>query len=324
MSAQDDNAIVAACSHALHHNLALRPGESVLIITDAEKRRIGDAFREAAGRLGARVELLEIPVTVHNGQEPPAVAAAKMGRADVVLMPLAKSLSWTHARQAATAAGARIASMARITEETILRTFPIDYTVIRCRVNALADLLDRASAVRVQSAAGTDLRFEILGRSGRGRSGGLYTEKGKWGNLPCGEAFVAPVEGSATGVYVVDASHAGVGALTEPITITVAAGRAIAFAGGAGAATLEQALRAARTSDAFNIAEFGIGCNHRARICGLTLEDEKVLGTCHIALGSNIFFGGTVDAGIHVDGVLRAPTIWLDSRKIMSAGRLQI
>ena len=58
-----------------------------------------------------------------------------------------------------------------------------------------------------------------------------------------------------------------------------------------------------------HVAEFGIGCNHAAKVTGTILEDEKALDTCHIALGNNIHFGGTVDVPIHLDGVILQPEI---------------
>jgi leucyl aminopeptidase (aminopeptidase T) len=222
----------------------------------------------------------------------------------------------------ATEAGARIASMGNIDAEIILRTFTLDYDRIRRRVNALCDLLDTAREVRVTSALGTDLVFDVGAREAHGRKGGVYAEPGHWGNLPCGEAFIAPVEGSASGVYVVDASHAGVGRLGTPVRITVESGRAVRIEGGSEAAKLKEILEGVGDERAFNIAEFGIGCNDGAVITGVTLEDEKVLGTCHVALGHNAFFGGTVEVGVHVDGVLRAPTIALDRREIMTAGEV--
>jgi leucyl aminopeptidase (aminopeptidase T) len=72
-----------------------------------------------------------------------------------------------------------------------------------------------------------------------------------------------------------------------------------------------------------NLAEFGIGTNPKARL-GNVLEDEKVLGTCHIALGDNSTFGGKVRAGIHIDGTILKPTIKLDEKILMKNGRLKI
>jgi leucyl aminopeptidase (aminopeptidase T) len=297
---------------ALTRNLGLRSGEQVLVVTDAAKRSIGELFHEAARRVTPRVKLEEIPIAARNGDEPPAGTAAMMAAADVVVLPLSRSISWTRAREAATRAGARVASMPGITTEIIRRTFAADYAAIRVRANRLADLLDRGSEVHVTSAAGTDLTLSIAGRSAHGRKGGIYREPGHWGNLPCGEAFIAPLEGTASGIYVVDASHGGLGRVSTPIRVEVDAGRAVTISGGAEADRLFAMLEAVGDPRAFNVAELGIGCNHAARISGITLEDEKAIGTCHIALGSNAFFGGAVDVGVHLDGVLRRPAITID------------
>jgi aminopeptidase len=210
--------------------------------------------------------------------------------------------------------------MPRLDESILRRTLIIDYEPVRERANRLCDRLDRAARVRVTTAAGTDLSFGIEGRVAHGRKGGLYREPGQWGNLPCGEAFVAPIEGSARGVYVVDASHSGVGTVVEPIRIGVEDGRAVRIEGGDEAERLRALLESVGEPEAFNLAEFGIGCNHAARICGIPLEDEKVLGTCHLALGRNDLFGGTVRASVHVDGVLTRPRILLDGEDLALGG----
>lgn len=320
-----ESRIVKACLFALKNNMALKPGEKVLVVTDKNKRQIGEAFLSAAQQITVNVELAEIPVAEFNGQEPPTEAAEKMLAADVVLMPVTTSLSWTQARMDATDAGARIASMAGgLDEDIILRTFETDYFQIKARVNKICDLLDTTDDVLIQTELGTDLRIGIAGRQGRGRKGGLYTEKGYWGNIPCGEAFTAPVEGATNGVYFVDASQAGIGKVKQPIQITVKDGFAIEFSGGDDALKLQAKLNSVGDPKAFNIGELGIGCNNKAQLSGATIEDEKVLGTCHIALGNNHLFGGKTQVGIHVDGVMKSPTIWFDEKKIMEKGKLLI
>jgi len=92
--------------------------------------------------------------------------------------------------------------------------------------------------------------------------------------------------------------------------------------GGREASRLAALLEEVNNGDAYRIAELGIGCNDRASICGITLEDEKVLGTCHIAVGSNALFGGTTVVDIHLDGVLTLPTIHFDEQKIIEDGCL--
>ena len=305
-----------ACRHALRHNLGLEPGESVLVVTDAVRRTIGEALAESARELTPDVEIDVIPVGERSGAEPPRSTALKMAAADVALLVTEQSLSWTNARRAATDGGTRVASMPRLDESILCRTLTIDYEIVRARVNRVCDQLDRTARVQVTTPSGTDLTLSIEGRLAHGRKGGIYRRPGQWGNLPCGEAFVAPVEGSAQGVYVVDASHGGVGKLTEPIRISVEDGRAVRIEGGREAARLRSLLESVGESEAYNLAEFGIGCNHAARICGVTLEDEKVLGTCHLALGRNDLFGGTVRASVHVDGVLTGATVLLDGEKL--------
>ena len=95
---------------------------------------------------------------------------------------------------------------------------------------------------------------------------------------------------------------------------------AVRIEGGPDALRLRELLEAVEQPEAFNLAEFGIGGNHAARICGAILEDEKVLGTCHLALGRNDLFGGTVRASVHVDGVLRGPRILLDDEVLDPEG----
>jgi leucyl aminopeptidase (aminopeptidase T) len=314
--------LIRACAGCLQGNLALRSGERVAIVTDATLLPIAIAFESAAREITNDVELIEIPPATRAGEEPPDEAATALEESDVAVAPLGQSISWTRARARATRAGTRIASLPGITEEILLRSHAADYVRIRERVNRLADLLDAGEEVRIRTAGGTALALSIAGRDAHGRKGGLYREPGDWGNLPCGEAFIAPLEGSARGSYLVDASHTGVGRVEAPIRIDVHEGHATAIRGGKEADRLRALLEGAGSRMAFNIAEFGVGCNDSARLGGTTLEDEKVLGTCHVALGSNEFFGGEVRAGVHLDGVIRAPTILIDGETIVKAGKL--
>ncbi len=61
-----------------------------------------------------------------------------------------------------------------------------------------------------------------------------------------------------------------------------------------------------------NLAELGIGANPAAHLIGNILEDEKVAGTVHIALGDNSTFGGNVIVGIHLDGIITKPRVFID------------
>jgi aminopeptidase len=305
---------------AVRDCMGTRAGERVLVVTDAPLRVIGYALREAAQDLGADVFLVEMLPRKSNGEEPPGAVAALMTMVDVVLCPTSKSLTHTDARRAASARGVRIATLPGVTEEVMVRCMNADYERIADRTFKLCALLEQAATVRVTAPAGTDVTMPIAGRTAHASSG-LFRDKGLWGNLPTGEAYLAPLEGRSNGVVVVDGSMAGVGMVLEPIRIVVEDGYATDITGGAEAARL-RALLEPHGRDAYTVAEFGIGTNDRAILTGIILEDEKVMGTIHIAFGDNKSMGGTVRVASHLDGLVKHPTVWLDDTKIMEDGRL--
>jgi leucyl aminopeptidase (aminopeptidase T) len=212
--------------------------------------------------------------------------------------------------------------MPGITEDMMLRCMNADYQAIAERSKKLVEILEKGSELRVTSPAGTDI---ILHRGNRRAhaSTGLLPNPGDWGNLPSGETYFAPMEGSSQGVIVFDGSMAGIGKLKQPIEIVVRDGFAVEIKGGPDAEKLN-ALVDKYGQPARNIAELGIGTNDQAKITGLILEDEKVMGTVHIALGDNMSMGGTVSVQSHLDGLIKKPTVYLDGRVIMEKGKLLI
>ena len=128
------------------------------------------------------------------------------------------------------------------------------------------------------------------------------------------------MEGTAEGLVVVDGSI--VGTLREKIRIKVEKGKAVEIRGKNADKLVRMLTKVGK--EAFNLAEFGIGTNPNARLTGIVLEDEKVLGTCHIALGDNSTFGGQVRVGVHMDGILLKPTVRLDRKTIMERGKLKV
>ena len=315
-------ALAEAALVALRDCMGARAGERVLVVTDEPLRKIGYALHGAARALGNDVLLVDMVPRKSNGEEPPAEVATLMGAFDVVLCPTSKSLTHTDARRAASAKGVRIGTLPGVTEDIMVRCMRADYHAIAARTERLCRLLEAAATVRVTSPAGTDVVMPIAGRKAHASSG-LFRETGQWGNLPTGEAYLAPLEGQSEGVVVVDGSMAGVGMVRQPIRIRVEAGYATEIEGGEEAARL-RALLEPHGRDGRNVAEFGIGTNDRAQLTGVILEDEKVMGTIHIAFGDNKSMGGTVRVASHLDGLVKAPSVWLDDRQIMRDGTLLV
>lgn len=289
--------------------MAVKPGEVVLIITDtATHPSIASALYDRAVELGCDPILMTMePREVHGKEPPPAVAEA-MAAADVVLAPTSKSLTHTQAKINAKIAGVRIATMPGISLEMMESGgISADYLSVKDTAFELKSRLDSVNEVRITTDIGTDIVFNVKGCDWM-VDHGICHEPGYSSNLPAGEVFVAPKSGN--GVFVVDGSMSGIGILNSPLTIKIEDGQATDITGESSGKLIEMIDSVGPPGR--NLAELGIGINPEAHLIGNVLEDEKVAGTVHVALGDNSAFGGDVVAGIHLDGIITGPTVYLD------------
>lgn len=292
----------------------VKRGESVLIVVDTSTpASISKSLFEAAKDTGCEVMIMTMVPRSRHGEEPPRAVAEAMLNSDVVIAPTTMSLTHTQARINATKAGVRIASMPGITEKMMISGgITADYRIINDRAKKWNERLKNVHEVRVMTEAGTDIIFDLEGCTWM-MDTGMCQEKGCSSNLPAGEMYIAPKD--ANGVFVVDGSMSGFGILDSPIKITVR-NRYVTSIEGKHAEKLISMLDAVGEK-ARNIAELGIGINPEAKLIGNVLEDEKVGGTVHIALGDNSCFGGDVVAGIHLDGIIKEPVLFLDGEKFI-------
>jgi leucyl aminopeptidase (aminopeptidase T) len=294
--------------------------DAFLVVYNPDLAPIAEALANAARDRATSVRALEFPLTSRNGEEPPADVAAAMSEASAIALVTRYSLSHTNARLAATHNGARVASLPGITEEMFGRTIPIDYGYLETLGRALAAELTAAEVCRITAAGGTDVELSLRGRKGRSDDGDLRAP-GAFGNMPAGEAYIAPFEQEGRGTIVFDGSLASWGLLEEPLAVAFDGGRAVSIEGGGAAEWLAETLDAGGANGRV-IAELGIGTNPGATITGLILEDEKVEGTIHLAFGTNTGIGGQNESSVHIDGLVRDPTVELDDRVVMRDGRL--
>jgi leucyl aminopeptidase (aminopeptidase T) len=296
-----------------------RTDDDVLVVYNDEQRAVAEALGKAAAPRARGVDLLAFPTLSRHGEEPPPAVAAALARADVVFAPTARSLSSTKARIEATDRGVRIATLPTITEEMFARAVPVDYAGLKRTGELLAGRLTEASTARITSETGTDIVLDLRGRTGRSDDGHLQ-KPGAMGNLPAGEGYIAPVETRGDGVIAFDGSLAGYGRLSTPVRVVVEGGRAVDAETDAGEwllATLDAGGEHGRS-----VAELGIGTNPAAVISGNVLEDEKVIGTIHIAFGTSAGLGGVNAAGVHIDGVILRPTVDVDGSRVVDGGKL--
>jgi leucyl aminopeptidase (aminopeptidase T) len=293
--------------------LNVQPGEDVVVVVDEGTREIGEALRAEAARRGAEAVLTVMDARDVDGQEPPAAVAGALAVADVFIAPTSKSLSHTRARKAASDNGARGATLPGVTQDMLARLMAADLETLQARSRALAQLLTDADEARFTCPRGSDFRMDLKGREGVADDGDLTAPRA-FGNLPCGEGFIAPLNGE--GRFVV-ASLAGIG--LGDATLIVEDGHLTAAEGAAG----EQLLATLRAAGAqgTNLAELGIGTNEQATLTGNVLEDEKILGTVHVAFGASAGIGGTVSVPVHLDSVVLEPTLDIGGTRVIEAGR---
>jgi leucyl aminopeptidase (aminopeptidase T) len=312
---------LAAPAEAAVSCLGVGPTDDVLVVHNDEQWAIAESLAAAARPRAREVTLMGFPTLSRHGEEPPSEVAEAMAGADVVFAPTSRSLSHTQARIKASSRGARIATLPTITEEIFARAIAVDYAELKRKGQWLADRLTEASTARVRSAAGTDIVLSLEGRAGRSDDGDLR-QRGMIGNLPAGEGYIAPLETVGDGMIVFDGSLAGYGRLATPVRVSVDRGRAMHAETDVGAWLLE-------TLDAGGehgrvLAELGIGTNPAATLTGNVLEDEKAIGTIHLAFGASAGLGGVNVASVHIDGVVLQPTVELDGERVIDDGRLLV
>ncbi len=305
---------------ALKDYLGLKKDETLLIISDETKRDIAQTLLEAGKQLCREAFLIEMKQREINGEEPPEQISELMKKVDVVVCPTAKSLTHTDARRNAVKEGVRVATMPGIGIDTMVRCLSADAEKVIDLSLKVKGILKDASEVRVVTEKGTDLYMPMKGRNVI-ESTGVLRNKGESGNLPSGEVYLAPLENLSHGKLVIDGSVAGIGMLEAPITIEVKDGFAEKIDGGNEAKILAGMLDKVGR-DARAVAEFGVGTNYKAQLCGEILEDEKVYGTIHVAFGNNVSMGGSINVKSHIDGLVIEPDVYVDGKLIIEKGRL--
>jgi leucyl aminopeptidase (aminopeptidase T) len=300
----------------------IRKNEIALILADNPQKELGQLFFEKALSISSNPHLLIIPEIPHYGYEPPKTVAAIMSKSDVIILLTSRSLSHSKARRKASNRGARIVSLPGVTQDCLMRTMTGNYKSIVGRSRKLADILTIGRSAHLTTPAGTDLTFSILRMKGFADTG-IVHEPGQFSNLPAGEGCIAPSHGTTQGILIIDGSFPGIGRIKSPVRMTVKDGYVIRITGGEEVEKIRKLLRPFGKQGK-NIAEIGIGTNPRAKLTGCTLEDEKLLGTVHVALGNNISFDGKIDINCHFDGVLLNPTLIIDRKTILENGVLQV
>ena len=344
-----NEALKEAARIAVAISLKVREGEQVLIISNPRKDAaiIAEALYDASLDAGGRPVLIYQPVKPQLAFAEPVVISAFNAKPEVVISLSDEKLgkdskgiaspyshegkSYDHIFHLLMYGKKCCRSFwsPSTTIESFCRTVPIDYIELGRHCAAVKEILDKAVEVLVTAPGGTDIRLGLHGRQGKSDDGN-FSLPGTGGNLPAGETFISPENGTAKGRICFDGSISlgeGETIIDTPIECIVEKGNVRDIRGGKEADCLLETIEAAEFNarvferdgklpfgageiyarNARNIGELGIGLNPAARITGKMLEDEKAFKTCHFAIGSN--YDEDAPSLIHLDGLVKKPTI---------------
>jgi leucyl aminopeptidase (aminopeptidase T) len=300
-------------------NARVKPGERVLVVTDYLTAALAQRVARAAASLGGEVVTALMPPRERHGQEPPPAVAAAMRDSEVIFIPVSISITHTQAVKDALQAKARILAMTDWSDEMFLSPalLETDFHAQAVVCRKLGKAFTEGTHFHLTSPKGTDLRFEAGGRRANVMTN--VPDPGELSPVPTIEVNVPPIEGTATGTLIVDASvpYLGIGPLKEPFTCKVEKGFIVSLEGGGEQADrLKRAIASHSDPNCWNVAELGVGLNPGARMTGRMLEDEGVLNTIHIGIGTSLMLGGTLKAATHYDLIMWDPTIEIDGHVI--------
>jgi len=310
--AKPENIMVGAAEKALKEVLQVREGERLLVITDAEKKPIGEAFFEAAKLLKTDARIYFLPEEKRPLSEIPEDLLITLEGSNVVVNlfksnPIETPFRIKLIKKIMTIAS-RLGHAPGITEQMMTEgPMNVDYAAMVNTANRLMGALHNATQAHITSPSGTDL---TIGIEARGFNTDVLIPHGKWGNLPAGEIWCGPEEDKANGVLICDGSVGDLGQVPSPVTIKVQNGKiqSVECADSIFASKCLELLKLDDQADV--IGEFGIGVNPGAKITGNLLEDEKAFRTCHIAFGNNTDMpGGKNTSRTHRDFLVRNPDI---------------
>jgi len=296
-------------------SLNIKKKDKILIVTDNNKLKIAKKFLKSLKRLSNNVNLMVKNVGNYDGEEPSKKVSEEMKKSNIVIAVTTYSLTHTNARRKASKRGVKVVTMPGFIERMLPSLKPSPRKMLG-QGKKIENILRKTKTVKVVTDHGTDLLFSVKGRF-IDIDAGIFNKPGSFGNMPSGEISTSPVEGTAKGMLIINsmADYA-----KNKTVVYIEKGKAVDI--NDKKCKLAKIFRKVKNST--NVAEFGIGLNSKAKIIGNILQDEKVLGTCHIAFGNNKSYRGKVYSKVHLDAILFKPTIWFDKKKIMSKGRLKI
>lgn len=331
---------LSGAQQILERCLGLRQNQSLVIFVDETTVDVGTAFAEAANKLGIPQTTIYVPISMQEKiprTSELSLTAQEVAREARAIMTCVNGTpeclvfrDWILETQ--WSARTRIGHMPGATLNVLeLANVDFDQLISDCHNIELAMARGHTLAFNSTTKDGSShcLTVDINGWQRLPVASDGIIQDGVWGNVPSGETYIAPIEGSGEGSVVINGSIPGLVIQPEQeIILYFEKGRLAKFdpQDNSAAQWLYQTqIKKAEEKNDPNwsyLAEIGIGVNPAVKqLTGNMLFDEKCYGTAHLALGLNAFMGGTIKATIHCDMIVKNPSILIDGKMILDHGR---
>ncbi len=315
-----------AAKNALENVLEAVTGESILIVCDHEKARVGKAFANGSLALGLwtrmivlettgepRTEIPKMLFEVFTHQKPDMYLNLMRGIREET--PFRIGIIKMETRDRKSRLGHCPGVTIDMLTEGALALTPEEHRNMQSHARRLIQALNGAIEVEIHNPAGTNLTLSTEKRE-------FFTDTKldwksmKWMNLPTGEVIVAPVEDSLNGKLVCDMAIGGIGKVKTPVKVVAKNGKVekLLFKDKNILRKVRETLETDEWSDV--VGEFAFGINPKARFVNEFLEAEKILGTIHVAFGENTTMpGGKNPSKNHIDWLISKPTVKVKKEK---------
>ncbi|MDD4856813.1 MAG: aminopeptidase [Candidatus Krumholzibacteria bacterium] len=306
--------LYSAAKRAMVQSLKVKKGEQLLLVTDRQKMKIAEALAYWANRSGAEVTTYLMTETVRPIAAPTSIFKEMIAAADLTMYMLDARIQEKPFRGFMVANGSkrgRICMMPGITVDMMERLVNIDFTNMDRLTRKVIRALQNCPDVHVTNGLGTDISFSVKGRKWDNDNGDI-SSKGKQGNLPAGECYTCPVEGSFSGRIIFSLIDDKIGRGE----MLFKKGKLVSFKG-KGIVEIMKGIGSDPTGRV--VGEFGIGTNRGAKICKNMLEAEKAFGTVHFAIGDSYGLG-TNKSKFHFDALVDKATLVAGERAIIKNG----
>lgn len=316
-------------------------GEQVLIISDCGQENnnlsqmLSYGYYHAAKKKGLPANLLfqEAKKGFMFADDHVVEAMNKLGKNNVVILAVSNKLGRfgeeKSFRSFCRERGHRFLSATGLGDvnphnfELFIEAMNVNYARMKKKGLAIKKIWDKAEEIKVKTEAGTDVTFDVSGMEAVANVG-KYHEPGMGGNMPAGEVYIPP-KGyyGVKGTVVIDGSMKtddGTLLLKEPVKLFIEEGKVVRVEG-CRAQLLESTFqkyedRAKYPYRVRHVGELGVGINPGAVLIGSMIMDEKVLGTGHVGIGSNYWFGGEIKTVYHGDQIFKSPVFYVDGKKM--------